>query len=334
MVAPVNALSNHTRYERFARWATDHLLEHPVDLVVGMNKMPGIDVYYAGDSCYEEKSRTQRHALYRYSPRYRLFSRFERAVFGRASATEILTISDVQTPLFRRYYGTQPERLHALPPGVDRSRAAPANHAELRRAFRKEFGIGCDEHVLLFVGSGFIKKGLDRAIAALSALPDRLRAGTRLFVVGEDNAKPFAARIAGLGLTDRVRFFHGRDDVPRFLFGADALLLPAYDENTGTVILEAMVAGLPVLTTENCGYAHYVDQANAGLVVGMPYAQRAFNDALVELLTSPERDRWCCNGRAFGDREDIYRLVETFVDYLEAFARARHENNRGRRSVP
>ena len=127
VVAPVRRLTNHRRYARFAQWTADHLRQHPADLVIGMNKMPGIDVYYAGDSCYEEKSRTQRGWLYRMLPRYRLFSRFERAVFGRDSETEVLTISEVQTPLFRRHYGTQWERLHALPPGIDRSRRAPAD---------------------------------------------------------------------------------------------------------------------------------------------------------------------------------------------------------------
>ena len=190
----------------------------------------------------------------------------------------------------------------------------------MRRAFRQEFGIGDDERLLLFVGSGFIKKGLDRAIAAFAALPIPLRRTSRLFVVGEDNAKPFERRIARLGLTDRITFFSGRDDVPRFLFSADALVLPAYDENTGTVILEAMIAGLPVLVTENCGYAHYVEQANAGLIVHIPYEQQSLDDKLVELLTSPERDRWRHNGIAFGNRPEIYRLVEAAVDRLEAFA--------------
>ena len=324
VLAPAKGLTNHTRYARFAQWVAEHLREHPVDLVVGMNKMPGIHVYYAGDSCYEEKSQTQRNWLYRLSPRYRLFSTFERAVFGRDSDTEVLTISEVQTPLFRRHYGTQWERLHPLPPGIDPSRRASVDRADVRRAFRREFGVGDDERLLLFVGSGFIKKGLDRAIAAFAALPIPLRRASRLFVVGEDNAKPFEKRIARLGLTDRITFFSGRDDVPRFLFSADALLLPAYDENTGTVILEAMIAGLPVLVTENCGYAHYVQQANAGLIVHIPYEQQSLNDKLVEMLTSPERDRWRHNGIAFGNGPEIYRLVEAAVDRLEAFASGRY----------
>jgi hypothetical protein len=85
-----------------------------------------------------------------------------------------------------------------------------------------------------------------------------------------------------------------------------------------------MIAGLPVLVTENCGYAQYVEQANAGLIVHIPYEQLALDDKLVELLTSPERDRWRQNGIAFGNRPDIYRLVETAVDRLEAFASGRY----------
>ena len=56
-----------------------------------------------------------------------------------------------------------------------------------------------------------------------------------------------------LDLTHQVQFLGGRDDIPRFLFAADLLVHPAYNENTGTVLLEALVAGLPVVTTPTCG---------------------------------------------------------------------------------
>ena len=46
---------------------------------------------------------------------------------------------------------------------------------------------------------------------------------------------------------------------------ADLLIHPAYNENTGTVLLEALVAGLPVLVSAVCGYAHYIAEADAGL---------------------------------------------------------------------
>ncbi|MCZ6618387.1 MAG: glycosyltransferase family 4 protein [Gammaproteobacteria bacterium] len=327
VIVPVTALTNHSRYERFAEWVRDHLDERPVDLVVGLNKMPGLDVYYAGDSCYEEKARTQRNLFYRFLPRYRHFASAERAVFDTASHTEILTISNVQTPIFRKHYRTPPERFHPLPPGIDRDRAAPANKNEIRAELRQEFGITENELLLLFVGSGFIKKGLDRVLFALHGLPGPLYERTRLFVLGNDNAEPFRRMAKRLGVDMLVRFLDGRDDVPRFLFSADGLLLPAYDENAGMVILEAMIARLPALVTPNCGYAHYLKDAGAGLVAPDPFRQEEFNQLVVELLTSEERSNWSTNGGAVAEREEIYLLAEKAVDYLEMFARGKREVN-------
>ncbi|MDH3644949.1 MAG: glycosyltransferase family 4 protein [Gammaproteobacteria bacterium] len=331
LVAPVKALTNHVLYERYAGWVAEHLEAHPVDLLVGLNKMPGLDVYYAGDSCYEEKARTQRSAIYRLLPRYKHFARFERAVFMPDSATEILTISDNQTPFFRKHYDTPVARFHALPPGIDRDRAAPDNLAEIRAEFRAEFAVADDEHLLLFLGSGFIKKGLDRALLAVRSLPARLLERTRLMVVGGDNAEYFRRMAMRLGIADRVQFFSGREDVPRFLFGADSLLLPAYDENAGMVILEAMIAGLPILVTGNCGYAHYVAEAGAGLISPMPFEQDRFDSQLVELMTSDARDSWRSNGRALAADDEIYRLAEVAVDFFERFAFERDAERNGER---
>jgi UDP-glucose:(heptosyl)LPS alpha-1,3-glucosyltransferase len=323
-MVPVEAISNHRLYERFADYVLHHVKEHPVDLLIGMNKMPGLDVYYAGDSCYEEKARSQRNAVYRKLPRYRHFAKFERAVFDPLVKTRILTISDVQTPYFIRHYGTQRERFYPLPPGIERDRIAPEDKEQIRRSFRREFELAEDELLLLFIGSGFIKKGLDRVLRALKALPEPLYRRARLFVLGRDNAEPFKRMALRLGVAERVRFFtEGRNDVPRFLFAADGLLLPAYDENAGMVILEAMLAGLPALVTQNCGYARYLEEAGAGLLAPLPFEQTGFNDQLVELLTSGERDRWARQGMAVADREELFTLADTAADYLERFARER-----------
>ena len=325
-IVPVDALSNHRLYERFAEYVLRHVQEHPVDLLVGMNKMPGLDVYYAGDSCYEEKARNQRSAFYRKLPRYLHFSKFERAVFDPLAKTQILTISDVQTPYFVRYYGTQRERFHPLPPGIERDRIATADTQSIRCEFRQEFDLEADALLLLFIGSGFIKKGLDRALLAFKALPESLYQRSHLYVLGRDNAEPFRRMAVRLGVAERVRFFtEGRDDVPRFLFGADGLMLPAYDETAGMVILESMFAGLPALVTQNCGYARYLKEADAGLLAPLPFNQTDFNQQLVELLTSDQRSAWRRRGMAVASQPELFQLAERAVDYLEQFSEAKRQ---------
>ena len=320
---PVKAVSRHALYDRYEKWVQSHLAAAPVDLVFGLNKMAGLDAYFAGDSCYEDKARNQRGWWYRQMPRYKFFASAERAVFRREGATQILTISDIQTPLFQEYYRTPSERLHALPPGIDRSRVAPPNAAEIGLALRREFGVGEREKLLLFVGSGFKKKGLDRVLRALANLPPDLAGNTRLFVLGADNFDPFERMAKRLGVFDRLRFFSGRDDVPRFFFAADVLLLPAYDENTGTVILESMVAGLPVLTTANCGYAPWVVRFSAGRVVPEPFDQACLDSELEALLTTDDLAAMSKSARSVAQQDEIFSLVPTAAGLLENFAERR-----------
>jgi len=331
VIVPVKAFTNHHRYELYSEWVQEHITTNPVDGVVGINKMPGLDVYYAADSCYEEKARTQRSWLYRKLPRYHHFADYERAVFGEESDTRILMISRSQLPFFTRHYQTSGKRLHFLPPGIDRDRIAPPEAEKIREDMRQELGIKSEEHLLLMVGSGFKKKGLDRAMIALAALPEPLRELTKLIVIGEDKSSSFKRLAERLGIDRQVTIFSGRDDVPRFLQAADLLIHPALDENAGIILLEAVVAGLPVLATENCGYAHYILEAGAGLLAPHPYDQKTLNTMLSDMLISDHRERWRDNGIRFSRNANIYSLHREAADEIEEeiYRRIQRPRHRG-----
>ncbi|MDR1936025.1 MAG: glycosyltransferase family 4 protein [Candidatus Accumulibacter sp.] len=316
-VVPVSAFTNARRYARFGDWVERDLARRPADRVIGFNKMPGLDVYFAADPCYQEKARTLRGPLYRLSGRYRHFAACERAVFAPESRTEILMISPAQQAFFEKHYGTPKRRFHLLPPGISRDRRAPPDAAGIRRDFRREFALDEDGLLLLQIGSGFKTKGLDRSMKALASLPEALRARARLIAIGEDDPAPFLRLARALGIAGRAAILPGRGDIPRFLLGADLLLHPAYNENTGTVLLEALVAGLPVLTTAACGYAHYVEQADGGHVVAEPFAQKALDAALEQMLSDPAaRRRWQANALRFAETADIYGNAEHAAELI------------------
>ena len=316
IVVPVSAVTNHSRYRKYHAWVCSDLEKCAVERLVGFNKMPGLDVYYAADSCYEDKAQHQRSWAYRRTPRYELFSEFEESVFSRDSKTEVLMISSVQVPLFQRYYGTRTERIHLLSPGIARDRIAPANRVDIREDFRREMDLDDDEILLLMIGSGFITKGLDRILIAMSALPQAILDRTRLIAIGQDNPGAFSRMALKLGLAGQVTILKGRDDVPRFLMGADLLVHPAYVENTGTVLLEAIVAGLPVIATDICGYAPYIEQADAGRLIPAPFQQETFNAMLESMMTKLEYSDWSANGIAFAAVADIYDMPKLAADYI------------------
>src|SRR5690606_8982047 len=146
-------VSNHRRNEKYTEWVHADLARHPVDRVVGFNKMPGLDVYYAADGCYEAKVQG-RSWLYRQCGRYRHFSATERAVFEQSANTRIMLIAEDQRRQFIQHYGTQPERLHMLPPGIALDRRAPANAGKIRSGLRHEFDVSETELLLVQIGSG------------------------------------------------------------------------------------------------------------------------------------------------------------------------------------
>ncbi len=77
----VKSHTNHGRNAEYYAWVQNHLKEHPADRVVGFNKMPGLDVYFAADVCYAEKVAQEKGFLYRLTSRYRHYAAFERATF-------------------------------------------------------------------------------------------------------------------------------------------------------------------------------------------------------------------------------------------------------------
>ena len=317
LIAPIKALFNHNRNEKFKAWVEADLLKRPVDKVVGFNKMPDLDIYYAADPCFEDKAENLRHRLYKKTGRYRHFYEYEKAVFDAKSKTHILMISALQQPLFVKHYNTPDERFHLLPPGIATDRKAPDNAVEVRAAFRQEFAIKENELLLVQIGSGFKTKGLDRSLKAIASLPTELRSRTKLIVIGQDEPRNFLLMIKKLGLSEQVSILKGRSDIPRFLLGADTLIHPAYNENTGTILLEAMVAGLPVLVTDVCGYAHYIAEADCGVVLNSPFEQGVLNKELALMLEQKDmRMQWQKNGLAYAEHADIYSMPERATDII------------------
>ncbi|MEW6585066.1 MAG: glycosyltransferase, partial [Nitrospirota bacterium] len=238
-----------------------------------------------------------------------------------SSKTHVLLISGREKPRYIKYYATPLERLHDLPPGISDDRLITENIENIRKSVRSGIGVGDEEILLLMVGSGFETKGLDRSLGAVSGLPDRLRKKTKLVVIGRGKTKPFEHMARRLRIFERLIFLGGRDDVPRFMVSADLLLHPARSENTGTVLIEAMAAGLPVLATDVCGYAFYVSAARAGLLIPSPFEQRSFNELLRQMLESPEREAWKHNGMTYVSRNDFFSMPEKAADVIESLAK-------------
>jgi UDP-glucose:(heptosyl)LPS alpha-1,3-glucosyltransferase len=315
----IAGFTNHGRNQAIAARAQALFGEY--DRVVGCDRMPGLDIYYAADRCFVAEARATHGALYRLTPRYRAIAAFERAVFGRESATHALLLHEKQGGPYQAVYGTPDARLHVLPPSIARDRVRPADAAAQRVATRSELAIGDERFLLLLIASRYRTKGVDRAIAALGALAPAQRDRTTLLVIGSDEPGPYEALARQLGVD--ARLIPGRDDIVRFLCAADLMLHPARAENTGTVLLEALLCGLPVLCAGVCGFAPHIVRADAGLVLDEPYDPAQCARLLGEALNPARLARWSANALAYARTVDLHGGINAAVRLIETLARAR-----------
>ncbi len=316
-LVPVKASSRLKLYTRFSDWVTERLAREEFDCVIGFNKMPNLDVYFAADSCFLEKAEMQRGTYYKYTPRYKHFLAYEQSVFGGECKTQIQVLSPLQKEAYIKYYPHSESRMHLLPAGMAEDRRVETRNSSARDSLREELAIAQDELLILQVGSGFKIKGVDRALKSLASLPDKWHSRIRYVLVGQGKPNRFLRLAKKLGLARQVSVLPGRDDIPRFFAGADLLLHPAYQESAGYVLLEAAIAGLPVLTTASCGYAFHITQAKAGEVCSEPFQQRELNERLLSMLRELPTASWSKNGIAYGANPDLYRMSDHSCDLIE-----------------
>jgi UDP-glucose:(heptosyl)LPS alpha-1,3-glucosyltransferase len=324
---PVKGFTNHQRIHHFSQQFSQLLISHaqpsPFDLIIGFNKMKDLDLYYAADPCYEAKVRQQHGKLYRLGYRYKIFRAMEEAVFAATHNVELLFISDIQMANFKRIYHTPNKQFHSLPPGVDRSRIRPDNALEIRLTVRQHFSLNDTDKLLLMIGTGYHRKGVDRTMKALASLPDAQRQQTFLLIAGEDKLKKYRTLAKHLGIDTQVHLLGARNDIPQLLLASDLFIHPARHENTGTVLLEAIAAGIPQLISGVCGYAFHIEQAQAGIVLTEPFQQSELNQQLLFMLTSDQWQQWQHNALHYMRHSDIFSMPDKVADIIEATAKHR-----------
>jgi len=172
----------------------------------------------------------------------------------------LISVSDeITKDVGRRYNRTQ--NIVVIPPGVDTELFHPDVIVKERAAARNRIQAADNELVIIFVGSAFKRKGLDRLFPAISN-------GMRLLVVGSgENLRPYKRKVKQYGIERQVQFVGRADDVRKYLAAADIVALPSRSEAFGISILEGMACGLPVIVSANSGVAALIKHEENGFLM-------------------------------------------------------------------
>lgn len=243
----------------FARAAAKAWRREHFDIVQSHERIPGCDVYRAGDGVHRRWLELRGAAagpMERLSialnPYHGYVCRAEKRMLEHPRLRAVICNSRMVREEILRGFRIAPEKLHVIYNGVDLEHFHPRHRERLRGAARAEVGCTPRDMLFVFVGSGFSRKGLDAAIAAVSRTPFWLA------VVGRDKSP-------GKG-GDRIRFLGAREDVRPYYAAADGFLLPSRYDPFPNTALEAMAMGLPAIVSSRCGAAEVIEPGVNGWV--------------------------------------------------------------------
>jgi UDP-glucose:(heptosyl)LPS alpha-1,3-glucosyltransferase len=170
-------------------------------------------------------------------------------------------------------YHFRPDRIDLIRNGVPLSEFEfdPA----VREKARVDLGLTVEDLAVLFVGSGWERKGLRYAIEAVEAVKTRKM---RLLVAGRGNQTVFA--------TSSARFLGEIADLRPFYAAADLFILPTMYDPFSNASLEALASGLPVITTRANGFSEIMEDKIHGSIVDRADDVAALRNAL-ELWADP-----------------------------------------------
>ena len=261
------------------------LQRFPVQVVFSLERTFFQQVYRAGDGCHREW--LQRRARF-LSPGVRLaqgFSLFHRVMLGVEARLfahpglkrVIVNSRQVQEEIIR-HYRLDPERIRLVYNGLDHQRFQPLSEAA-RAELLKQWGVPKGARIVLFLGSGFGRKGLGFLMEAFQGLPQE----SLLWVVGKGAPGPYQRLVRGEAGA-RVKFWGPRRDAAPFYQAASALALPTIYDPCSNVALEALACGTPVITTDANGAAEFLTPGVNGEILSRPDDLAGLKSALAAYL--------------------------------------------------
>jgi UDP-glucose:(heptosyl)LPS alpha-1,3-glucosyltransferase len=290
------------------------------DVVVNFGRMLDQDVLRCGGGTHRgflkrlgEQGGRRRRFWQAISAYHRSLLALERRQFASARIKKIVAVSAEVKRDIMANYAVDGATIEVLYNGVDTVRFHPNKRAEALKFVRARWQIPFDAPVVLFVGSGFRRKGLDRLLPLWSS--PRL-AGVYLLVVGDDARMGRYRSWADSIAPGKIIFTGRQDDIENFYGATDIVALPSLQEAFGNVVLEALASGLPVLVSAQVGAAEVLTGRLASGVVERPADGDELACKLLDLLSKSGDDVLKQEARNIGVQyswEEHFRRLDSLL---------------------
>jgi UDP-glucose:(heptosyl)LPS alpha-1,3-glucosyltransferase len=277
-------------------WSSRRLLqEETFDIIHSFERTLYQDIYRAGDGCHREWL-IQRRKLdpwlkrntYALNPLHRSLLYLEKALFQSPRLKKVIANSRRGKEEIRRHYGVPAEKIEVIHNGVDLENFHPSNVTLYRKSLRKEFRVPAEAPVILFLGSGFRRKGLKGLIDCLPLVKKEIPQVV-LMVAGRDRVQEYREQARRLGCERNILFLGPTQRAREFYATSDLFALPTIYDPFSNACLEAMASGIPVLTTPTNGVAELIEDGKNGFMVRDPLNATEIGRRVLEFFSYPDR---------------------------------------------
>jgi len=279
----------------FARAVEEHVRGSGYDVVFGLGRSWTHDVVRLGGGCHHSHLElvlpaaptARKRLLGRRRPKHQCALRIERRALAPGAFRRVIANSQMVRADVMHRYGIPGSAVSVVHNGVDLRRFHSGLRDDVGAGLRRELGLSADDCTLLFLGTGYTRKGLDVLIEAFPRLL-RERPGVKLIVGGYDSSQPrFEAQARALGVADSIRFLGGRRDTEACFGAADLYVLPTRYDPFASSTLEALACGLPVITTQTNGAHELLESGVQGQII----PPRDVSALAAQLVDWTDRDR-------------------------------------------
>ena len=279
------------------------------DVLMSLERIWQCDVYRAGDGVHRAWLERRAEIGGPFQWLSRILNRkhsatlaLEKSLFADCGADRVIANSGMVRDEIVRFYGFPNEKIDVVYNGVPID--AFRRGEESRAKIRKMLGLKSKDIAVLFAGSGWERKGLRFAIEALEASGKE----TRLLVAGRGDKRKFRSA--------RVEFLEVVQDMPALYGAADIFLLPTIYDPFSNACLEALAAGLPVVTTRANGFSEIMETGVQGTILDDPRNIHAMRAALLFWSDDARRERARIGNLALARQFDISTNVARTLQIL------------------
>ncbi|MBN2216587.1 MAG: glycosyltransferase family 4 protein [Pirellulales bacterium] len=261
-----------------------------------------------------------KRSVSRLLPRYRQFNALSARQYA-ADGRLVLALSRQVAADFVRLHGVPREQIRLIYNGVDTDRFSPARRATYRNRIRQRLGIPEDSTLLLIVTHNFRLKGVPMLLSAMARWPYDRRAD--LVVVGGKHPDCFLRAARRLGIQERTHFVGAVEDTVPYYAAADVYVHPTFYDPCSLVVLEALAAGLPVVTSRANGASELFTENCEGVLMDDPADAASFLGLIEPLLHRRRRLEMGQAARRLALRHTFARNIDELVAIYEEIAAAR-----------